>query len=188
MRLGRAEGVLVLLTPAGATAGVDTRGAPAGTRELDLLDPSALVPRVHAIVLTTGSLAVAGGAVSWLAEHHHGYPVGAEPDWVVPIVPTAALGVDPTPDAYRACATATEPPPAAYALVGPTSAAAVVVVDALLTKAECRRVAMSAQDAFPRAGLTLPTTVFAVATDNPVEASVNALCTAAANALLTALG
>ncbi|MBY8850502.1 hypothetical protein K7G98_19645 [Saccharothrix sp. MB29] len=54
MLVGRAPGVVVLLAPGGAVAGVDVRGAPVGTRELDLLDPTTLVRHVHAVVLCGG--------------------------------------------------------------------------------------------------------------------------------------
>ena len=44
-------GCTVILTPKGATAAVDVRGAAPGTRETDLLRPENLVQHVHAIVL-----------------------------------------------------------------------------------------------------------------------------------------
>ena len=52
-------------------AGVDVRGAAPGTRETDLLHPSNLVDKVHAIMLAGGSawgLEAATGAVRWLEE------------------------------------------------------------------------------------------------------------------------
>lgn len=105
-------GVTVVLTPDGATAGVDVRGGAPGTRETDLLDPVNLVQQVHAVVLTGGSafgLAAATGVVSWLHERGYGFDVGLTK---VPIVPAAVifdLGVgrpDVWPDAtmgYAAC-------------------------------------------------------------------------------------
>lgn len=91
---GWATGTSVVLVPAGATAGVDVRGAGPGTRETDLLDPSHLVQQVHAVVLTGGSaygLAAADGVLGWLAERGHGFRVGPSPAHVVPIVPAAVL-------------------------------------------------------------------------------------------------
>jgi L-aminopeptidase/D-esterase-like protein len=75
----------------GAVAGVDVRGAAPGTRETDLLDPSNLVDRVHAIVLTGGSvfgLDAACGVVRFLEERDIGYETGAAR---VPIVPAAVI-------------------------------------------------------------------------------------------------
>ncbi|WP_298818197.1 P1 family peptidase [Chloroflexus sp.] len=108
-------GVTVVLTPDGATAGVDVRGGAPGTRETDLLDPVNLVQQVNAVVLTGGSafgLAAATGVVSWLHERGYGFDVGLTR---VPIVPAAVifdLGIgrpDVWPDAamgYAACAAA----------------------------------------------------------------------------------
>ncbi len=93
---GWATGTTVVLAVdaegGGATGGVDVRGGGPGTRETDLLDPSHLVQRVQAVLLTGGSafgLAAADGVVGWLAERGHGFPVG--PGLVVPIVPGAVL-------------------------------------------------------------------------------------------------
>ncbi|MBB5957530.1 L-aminopeptidase/D-esterase-like protein [Saccharothrix tamanrassetensis] len=186
MLVGRVPGATVVLTPAGAVAGVDTRGAPWGTRELDLLDPSTLVQRVHAIVLAD-DLASVGGVVRWLAERHHGFPVGTRAGEVVPIVPAAAVGSGGDDVGYQACeaavAAAGAVVPDAIVVVGQT-AAALVVVDAELDKAGCRRVAMSAHDGLVRAGVRLPATVFALATGNPTGTGLDDLCTAAANAVL----
>jgi L-aminopeptidase/D-esterase-like protein len=108
-------GVTVVLTPDGATAGVDVRGGAPGTRETDLLNPVNLVQQVNAVVLTGGSafgLAAATGVVSWLYERGYGFDVGLTK---VPIVPAAVifdLGIgraDVWPDAtmgYAACAAA----------------------------------------------------------------------------------
>lgn len=183
MLVGRAAGVAVLLAPAGAVAGVDVRGAPVGTRELDLLDPTTLVRHVHAVVLAPGGLAAVDGVVRWLAERGHGFRVGAEPHEVVPIVPAAAaLGSAVGGDGYAACEAASDEAVDALAVVGET-AAGLVVVDADLTQAECRRVAMSAHDGFARAGVEVPATVFAVATGVSTGAALNDLCTRAAEAL-----
>lgn len=89
---GALSGVTVVLAPPdGAVAGVDVRGAAPGTRETDLLDPRATVPRVHAVVLSGGSafgLAAADGVMARLAAAGVGFPV---PGAVVPIVPAAVL-------------------------------------------------------------------------------------------------
>lgn len=82
---------VLLLGAAGMVAGVSVRGAAPGTRETDLLDPTASVERIHALVLTGGSafgLAAADGVMRRLAELGIGYPVGPAR---VPIVPAAVL-------------------------------------------------------------------------------------------------
>ncbi|MBY0410872.1 MAG: P1 family peptidase [Burkholderiaceae bacterium] len=87
----RPTGCTVILTRGGAMAGVDVRGAAPGTRETDLLHPSNLVDKVHAIVLAGGSawgLDAATGAVRWLEERGVGFDVGVGR---VPIVPAAVL-------------------------------------------------------------------------------------------------
>jgi len=182
MFFGTAGGASVLLTPTGATAGVDTRGAPAGTRELDLLDPSTLVQQVHAVVLSDG-LASAHGVMRWLAERGHGFRVGREPNEVVPIVPAAAVGGSRTDTGYAACEAATDEVPPAVVLLGVT-AAALVVVDGALTQAECQRVAMSGHDGLARAGVRTPATVFAVATGKATAASLGDHCARAADQVL----
>lgn len=75
----------------GAVAGVDVRGAAPGTRETDLLEPGNLVERVHAILLTGGSvfgLDAACGVVRWLEERGVGFNTGVAR---VPIVPAAVI-------------------------------------------------------------------------------------------------
>lgn len=87
----RPTGCTAILTEDGAVAGVDVRGAAPGTRETDLLDPSNLVERVHAVILSGGSafgLEAATGAVRWLEEKGIGFPAGPAR---VPIVPAAIL-------------------------------------------------------------------------------------------------
>ena len=85
-------GCTVVLAPAeGAVAGVDVRGSAPGTRETDLLRPTALVERVNAVCLAGGSafgLAAADGVVRRLAERGVGFETGVRP---VPIVPAAIL-------------------------------------------------------------------------------------------------
>jgi L-aminopeptidase/D-esterase-like protein len=88
-------------------------GRATGSRELALLDPSALVERVDAIMLTGGSaygLDAAAGVMRWMEERGRGFAV---PGGVVPVVPAAVLfdlaplgrfDARPTPEmAYRAC-------------------------------------------------------------------------------------
>ena len=87
----RPTGCTVILAEQGAVGGVDVRGSAPGTRETDLLNPTNLVEKVHAIVLAGGSafgLASADGVVKYLEEKHVGFPTGAG---VVPIVPAAIL-------------------------------------------------------------------------------------------------
>jgi L-aminopeptidase/D-esterase-like protein len=82
---------VVLCDDEGAIAGVDVRGAAPGTRETDLLDPTCLVERVHAIVLAGGSvfgLDSACGVVRYLEERGVGFDTGAAR---VPIVPAAVI-------------------------------------------------------------------------------------------------
>jgi L-aminopeptidase/D-esterase-like protein len=47
----RPTGCTVVLTPQGAVAGVDVRGAAPGTRETELLSPLNSVEQVHAVLL-----------------------------------------------------------------------------------------------------------------------------------------
>ena len=87
----RPTGCTVILTPEGAVAGVDVRGAAPGTRETELLSPLNAVEQVHSIVLAGGSafgLDAAGGVMRWLDERGFGIEVGPVR---VPIVPAAIL-------------------------------------------------------------------------------------------------
>ena len=91
---GWLTGTTVIFAPAGAVGGVDVRGGGPGTRETDLLDPRAVIERVHAVVLTGGSaygLAAADGVMSALEAAGIGFPVGRDPGQVVPIVPAAVI-------------------------------------------------------------------------------------------------
>lgn len=98
-------GCTVVLAADGAVAGVDVRGAAPGTRETDLLRPTALVERIHAVSLAGGSafgLAAADGVMRYLAERGIGFATSGGP---VPIVPAAILydlaigSADARPDA-----------------------------------------------------------------------------------------
>lgn len=87
----RLTGCSVVLSRSGVVGAVDVRGAAPGTRETDLLDPSNLVDKVHAIVLSGGSafgLDAASGVVRWLAQNGIGFETGYG---LVPIVPAAVL-------------------------------------------------------------------------------------------------
>ncbi|MBA8795602.1 L-aminopeptidase/D-esterase-like protein [Friedmanniella endophytica] len=91
---GWLTGTTVVAALAPAVGGVDVRGGGPGTRETDLLDPSTLVDRVDAVVLTGGSaygLAAADGVVAGLEARGRGFPVGPGPGQVVPIVPAAVI-------------------------------------------------------------------------------------------------
>ena len=83
---------VILVDGEGVPGGVSQRGGAPGTRETDLLDPTNMVDKVNAIVLSGGSafgLAAATGTVQWLEERKIGWPVGNA--GVVPIVPSAIL-------------------------------------------------------------------------------------------------
>lgn len=127
--LRRPTGCTVVLTPEGAVAGVDVRGAAPGTRETELLAPLNAVEQVHALLLAGGSafgLDAAGGVMRWLEERGFGLPVGpvtgsapAAAPVRVPIVPAAILfdlwlgDASIRPDAasgYAACEAASTAP------------------------------------------------------------------------------
>jgi L-aminopeptidase/D-esterase-like protein len=112
----RPTGCTVILTEAGATAGVDVRGSAPGTRETDLLNPLNTVEKVHGILLSGGSafgLDAASGVMQFLEEKGIGYETRVAK---VPIVPAAILfdldlgnpAIRPDRQAgYRACKNAT---------------------------------------------------------------------------------
>jgi L-aminopeptidase/D-esterase-like protein len=88
---GTSTGVTVVLPPEGTVGSVEVRGGAPATRETALLEPSKLVRRVDAIVLTGGSafgLSAVDGVMTFLSERGHGFPTGGGP---VPIVPAAAI-------------------------------------------------------------------------------------------------
>ena len=137
----RPTGCTVILYERGAVAGVDVRGSAPGTRETDLLEPTNLVDKVNAIVLSGGSafgLDAATGVVRYLDERGFGYSLGGAPP--VPIVPAAVLfdltvgdaKIRPTADSgYDACTKATRGPVAE----GNVGAGAGATVGKLLGKA-----------------------------------------------------
>lgn len=97
LRTGHAQnaeagtGCTVVICEQGAVAGVDVRGGAPGTRETDLLDPSNLVERIHAVLLAGGSafgLDAASGVMEVLEERGVGFDVGVTR---VPIVCSAVL-------------------------------------------------------------------------------------------------
>ena len=86
-----ATGCTVVLCEDGAVGGVDARGSAPGTRETDLLRPTALVNQVHAVLLSGGSafgLDAAAGVMRRLEERGVGLQFGGA---VIPIVPAAIL-------------------------------------------------------------------------------------------------
>ncbi|WOP17894.1 P1 family peptidase [Raineyella sp. LH-20] len=95
---GWLTGTTVVLARDGAVGGIDVRGGGPGTRETDLLSPTAMVHDIHAVVLTGGSaygLAAADGVMHGLGERGIGFPVPTPqadpPTAVVPIVPAAVI-------------------------------------------------------------------------------------------------
>lgn len=107
-----ATGCTVVLCEDGAVGGVDVRGSAPGTRETDLLRPTTLVSKVHAVLLGGGSLFgldAASGVVRYLEQKEAGLRFGGT---TIPIVPAAILfdlgvvtnRVRPGPDeGYAAC-------------------------------------------------------------------------------------
>lgn len=98
IRLGHAHsdaghtGCSVVLLERGAVAGVDIGGSAPGTRETEMLNPTNMVVRMHALLFTGGStfgLAAASGVQHYLVEHDIGFH--ASTGVVVPIVPTACI-------------------------------------------------------------------------------------------------
>ncbi|MGH7445417.1 MAG: P1 family peptidase [Longimicrobiales bacterium] len=95
LRIGHATdanartGCTVLLGP--FRGAVTVRGLATGTRELDALSPTHLVPAIDAVLLTGGSafgLAAADGVMRWLERAGAGFDVGVAR---VPIVPAAVI-------------------------------------------------------------------------------------------------
>jgi L-aminopeptidase/D-esterase-like protein len=83
---GAGTGVTVILPPAGTVGSGEVRGGAPATREFALLEPTRLVDRVDAVVLSGGSafgLSAAEGVVGLLRERGDGFPT---PLGAVPIV------------------------------------------------------------------------------------------------------
>jgi L-aminopeptidase/D-esterase-like protein len=84
-------GCTVILLPEGTIGSGEVRGGAPATREFALLDPTKMMPRVDAVLLTGGSafgLAAAEGVVDFCAEHDRGFETPAAR---VPIVVAMAL-------------------------------------------------------------------------------------------------
>jgi L-aminopeptidase/D-esterase-like protein len=84
-------GCTVILLPEGTVASGEVRGGAPATREFALLEPSRLVHRIDAVLLTGGSafgLAAADGVMRYCEAEGRGFPVAGG---VVPIV--VAMGV-----------------------------------------------------------------------------------------------
>ncbi|MEV6305989.1 P1 family peptidase [Actinoplanes sp. NPDC051861] len=83
---GEGTGVTVILPPPGTVGSGEVRGGAPATREFALLEPTRLVDRVDAVVLSGGSafgLTAADGVMTLLRERGLGFPTPAGP---VPIV------------------------------------------------------------------------------------------------------
>ncbi len=136
----RPTGCTVVIARQGAVAGVDVRGAAPGTRETDLLHPSNLVDKVHAVLLAGGSawgLDAASGVMRWLEENNIGLQL---PYGLVPIVPAAVLFDLPVGDAsvrpdaaagYAACVAANTSAPDSLPAEGNVGAGAGALVGKL---------------------------------------------------------
>jgi D-aminopeptidase len=88
-RLG--SGVTAIVFEEPAVASIDVRGGGPGTRETDMLEPSATVERIDGIALSGGSafgLEAGAGVQAWLRERGRGFAVRSAR---VPIVPGAIL-------------------------------------------------------------------------------------------------
>lgn len=97
IRVGQAEdhrvwtGTSVILFDTPAMAAVDVRGGAPGTRDTDALNPSCLVDRIDAIVLSGGSvfgLGASSAVTDTLASRGIGFQIG---NARAPIVPSAVL-------------------------------------------------------------------------------------------------
>src|SRR5713226_8564190 len=84
-------GCTAILCETGAVGGIDVRGAATGTQDIDVLRPSHVADRVHAVVLAGGSpfgLEAASGVRRYLEHQGVGFRFGGS---VVPIVTSAIL-------------------------------------------------------------------------------------------------
>lgn len=84
-------GCSVVICEKGATGGVDVRGGSPGTRETDLLNPSEMVDKINAVMLSGGSafgLDAASGVMEYLENKNIGFDVTVTK---VPIVCQAVL-------------------------------------------------------------------------------------------------
>lgn len=127
-------GCTVALLPEGTVASGEVRGGAPASRETALLEPTATVAQLDAVVLTGGSafgLAAADGVMRFLEEQGRGVPTPAGP---VPIVVGLACfdlavgdpSVRPGPDqGYAACQAATDGGPVELGPVGAGTGATV---------------------------------------------------------------
>jgi L-aminopeptidase/D-esterase-like protein len=99
LRVGNAEdaasitGVTAVLPDAPVIAAADIRGGAPGTRETPAIDSVNLVDRIHALVLSGGSvfgLDAASSITYALARQGIGFSFGAQP-WPTPVIPAAVL-------------------------------------------------------------------------------------------------
>lgn len=84
-------GTTVVIPDRPVAMAADVRGGGPGTRDIEALDPSCLVEKVHGLVLSGGSvfgLAAADGVTSALSDMGIGLPLGPK---AVPVVPAAIL-------------------------------------------------------------------------------------------------
>ncbi|GFZ31851.1 peptidase [Clostridium zeae] len=97
IRIGHSEnleagtGCTVIICKEGASGGVEVRGGAPGTRETDLLNPTEMVEKIHAVVLSGGSafgLDAAAGVMEYLENNDIGFDVSVTK---VPIVCQAVL-------------------------------------------------------------------------------------------------
>src|ERR1700691_644292 len=127
------KGCTVVLCGAEAVGGVDIRGSATGSCELETLNPGAIAPNVHAIVLSGGSafgLETTCGVRNFLEKRGIGYDAGVAR---VPIVPGAILfdlgigsaHVRPTRDMGEKAALAAGAGPVAEGNVGAGTGASV---------------------------------------------------------------
>jgi L-aminopeptidase/D-esterase-like protein len=130
-------GCTVVLFDRLVPAAFEARGGAPGTRETDLLRPSASVRSVDAIMLSGGSapgLSSADGVMRYLRERQRGFPTAAGP---IPIVPAAiifdlAVGQPVSPNAdngYAACLAAVGPDEVERGAIGAGVGAQIGFVD-----------------------------------------------------------
>ncbi len=126
-------GCTVVLFPEGTVASGEVRGGAPATREFALLDPTRMVQRIDAAVLTGGSafgLATADGVMAWLAARGQGFETVGGP---VPIVVAMGLfdlavgdgSIRPTAADGLAAAEAASPDAPALGAVGAGTGATV---------------------------------------------------------------
>jgi L-aminopeptidase/D-esterase-like protein len=109
---GSGTGVTVIVPPAGTVGSGEVRGGAPATREFALLDPTRLVDRVDAVVLSGGSafgLAAGDGVMRVLAGRGQGFPTPLGPVPIVvgmSVVDGSVAGSPPTAESGRQAALA----------------------------------------------------------------------------------